>query len=144
MIHKNLTEVAPRSAHELLGGYAILPRTIDKCRAVIASESGEYHFNCPLDKMLFDFKGTDAESFKSKTEAGASDEELLQFINETGEPKTDEEIAAWTKSAIDTVYYNDEKKGEWFTGECERLGINPAETTLFQMLDADDADYFNK
>jgi hypothetical protein len=42
------------------------------------------------------------------------------------------------------VYYNDEKKGEWFAGECERLGINPAETTLFQMLDADDADYFNK
>ena len=140
MEHKDLTKVAPRSAKEILGGYAILARTIDKCRATIAGTNGEYHFNCPLDRMIFDFKGTDAEAFKAKAEAGASDEELAAFIRDTGLPKTDEEVAAWNEEVLKSDYHNHQDAGKkaWFDGECERLGLDTETTYLFDYLDVDD------
>lgn len=142
MTHKNLTTQAPRSANEMIEGFAIIARTIDKCRAVIAGENGEYHFNCPLDKMLFEFKGTDANAFKAKTKEGASDVELALFVKETGTSKTDDEISAWSEEVKNTMYHDDPEKKEWFDGECKRLGLDPATTSLFQMLDADDMDMF--
>ncbi len=57
VIGKDLTKEAPRSPRIRVGGYAILGRTIDKCRALVAGNIGEYHFDCPLDNMLFGFKG---------------------------------------------------------------------------------------
>ncbi len=140
MQSKDLTKEAPRSPKDIMGSYAILARTIDKCRATIAGTNGEYHFNCPLDQMIFGFKGTDAEAFKAKAAEGASDEELLAFLNETGTPKTNEEIAAWTASVMKTDYHNHEDAGKkaWFDGECTRLGLDPEKTYLFDYLDEDD------
>jgi hypothetical protein len=34
-----------------LGGFALLPRMLDKCRATIAGKQGEYHYNCPNDQL---------------------------------------------------------------------------------------------
>lgn len=61
-----------------MGGFAILPRTIDKCRASLAGSNGDYNFDCPLDKMLFGFKGINAPDFKDFVAAGHSDEEIAQ------------------------------------------------------------------
>src|SRR5258707_13481264 len=43
-----LTKRPPRRPRCRLGGYAILPRMLDKGRAEIASTNGEFHYNCPL------------------------------------------------------------------------------------------------
>jgi hypothetical protein len=72
---KDLRKEAPRSPRIRVGGYAILGRTIDKCRALVAGEIGEYHFDCPLDNMLFGFKGVKGNDFKAQIEQGASDQE---------------------------------------------------------------------
>ena len=69
---KDLTREAPRSPHLRVGGYVILGRTLDKCRALIAGDVGEYHFDCPLDNMLFGFKGVNGADFKAHVEDGAS------------------------------------------------------------------------
>ena len=45
----DLTQRAPRSPRSRLGGYALLPRMLDKGRATIVNKNGEYHFDCPLD-----------------------------------------------------------------------------------------------
>src|SRR4029077_20935443 len=46
---KDLTKEPPRSPKTRVGGYVILGRTIDKCRALLWGNIGEYHFDCPLD-----------------------------------------------------------------------------------------------
>ncbi len=51
----------PRSPRETLAGYVIGMRTLDKCRAFVAGTLGEYHFNCPLDKMFLEFTGISHE-----------------------------------------------------------------------------------
>ncbi len=136
---KDLTKMAPRSAYEQLGGFAILARTIDKCRVSISETIGEYHFNCPVDKMLFSFKGINAEDFRTLVAGGASDDEIVEWVKSAGTPKTDEEIVEWSKShRSDFSYSTNPDKKDWFIGECNRLGLNPETVTLFDMLDEDD------
>lgn len=144
MQSKDLTKEAPRSPKEKLGGYLILVRAIDKCRADIAGTAGEYNFNCPLDHMFFNFTSVDPEVFKAKAAEGATDEELLAFVKETETPKTDEEIAAWNEKVMKTDYHNHEDAGKkaWFDGECARLGLDPEKTYLFDYLDEDDKQSF--
>lgn len=122
-----------------IGGFAIIARTIDKCRATIAGTNGEYHFDCPLDKMLFTFKGVVGDDFKAFVAEGHADEEIAEWLAQHGTPKTAEEIAAWTEHFVtDHSYATDPEKSEWFKGECSRLGLDPMATTLFDYLDIDD------
>ncbi len=136
------TKVPPRSPHEILGGFVILARAIDKCRAEIAGRAGEYEFNCELDRYLFDFKGTDAQAFKVNVSEGSTDDELVDFVKATGTQKTDQEIYEWSEEMKNMTYHGDEDDGDWFDGECHRLGLDPSKTTLFQMLDEDDKQLF--
>ena len=86
----------PRSPREKLAGYVLAGRTLDKCRAVVNGTNGEYHFNCPLDRYFFDYTGIDAEAFKAKVAAGATDEEMAEFVTDH----------AKTRPAIDIIKWN--------------------------------------
>lgn len=135
---KDLTKEAPRSPHERVGGFAIIARAIDKCHATIAGKNGEYHFDCPLDKSLFDFKGVKGEDFKKVVETGASDSELAEWLKMNGTPKTDAEIKAWSDMVSSDNYSSKAKeKKAWLEVENSRLGLDK-DGTLFDYLDADD------
>ena len=85
----------PRSPRETLGGYVLAGRTLDKCRAVVNGTGGEYHFDCPLDRFFFDFTGIDAEAFKAKVAAGASDTEMEEFVTSQAKARPAIEIIKW-------------------------------------------------
>ena len=95
VIGKDLTKESPRSPRIRVGGYAILGRTIDKCRALVAGNIGEYHFDCPLDNTLFGFKGVKGVDFKAQIESGASDQQMADWLDQAGERKPDE-IRRWS------------------------------------------------
>jgi len=65
IIDRDLSKQAPNSPRERIGGFAIASRTVDKCRASLAGTLGEYHYDCPLDNVLFSFKGINGEQFKA-------------------------------------------------------------------------------
>ena len=135
---KDLTKEAPRSPRIRVGGYAILGRTIDKCRALVAGNIGEYHFDCPLDNMLFGFKGVKGEGFKAQIEQGASDQEMVEWLNQIGDTKTPEEIRRWAEEVESSSLYNHPEKREFFSKEVRKLGRHPERTTTFDWLEADD------
>src|SRR6202171_5498478 len=85
VVGKDLTRESPRSPRVRVGGYAILGRTLDKCRALVAGNIGEYHFDCPLDNMLFGFKGVKGNDFKAQIENGASDQQMVEWLDLYGE-----------------------------------------------------------
>jgi len=91
----DLTKEFPRSPRETVGGYVVAGRVLDKCRAVIAGTNGEYHFNCPLDSMFFDFTGIDPEAFKSFVATDADDCAVAAWIKENAKEQTQEEIVQW-------------------------------------------------
>jgi hypothetical protein len=112
----DLTKQPPRSARVRLGGYALLPRMLDKGRATITGKNGEYHFACPLDQRFLEFVGIDKNGVKKQLAAGKGDGEILEWIKANAKNKhTDTEIEAWStwqeKRAPDNTesrdYFND-------------------------------------
>ena len=145
VIGKDLTKEAPRSPRIRVGGYAILGRTIDKCRALVAGNIGEYHFDCPLDNMLFGFKGVKGVDLKGQIETGASDTDMVEWLNRNGEQKTADEVKRWSDEVTANNPYNDPEKREWFVEQLKPLGLDPKTTTLFDWLEKDDqASYAQK
>jgi len=135
---KDLTRESPRSPRNRVGGYGILGRTIDKCRALVAGNIGEYHFDCPLDNMLFGFNGVKGDDFKAQIEQGASDQEMVEWLNRNGEKKTPEEIKRWCEKVEVDSLYNDPEKRDFFSKGARKLGLDPAKTTTFEWLELDD------
>jgi hypothetical protein len=125
-----------------MGGYVILARTLDVCRADLAGTAGEYRFNCPLDRMLFVFKEIPAWDFRARVAGGATDVEMLDWLNGAGAWRSAAEVHAWSDRVENDRPYGDPVRRQWFKGECERLGLSPLSTTLFDYLDAEDAAAF--
>src|SRR5258705_11017459 len=76
----DLTQRPPRSPRSRLGGYALLPRMLDKGRATLAGKHGEYHFNCPLDQRFLSFAGIDPKKLLTELKKGKGDGEILDWI----------------------------------------------------------------
>jgi hypothetical protein len=128
----------PRSPAELLGGFVILARCIDKCRATIAGANGEYHFNCPLDQQFFGLTKIDAEAFKSFVAQGKSDEEILSWVKQRTAKLTEDEILAW---GYDQAHRGPESVDQkaYFEGTRRTVAPNkPYISSWFQLLDAEE------
>ena len=134
----------PRGPRERINGYVLMARMIDKGRATLSGTNGEYHFNCPLDNMLFSFKGINGEDVRKVLASGANDQEIAAWIESHGQKKTREEVEAWGRETERVSFYHVPEKREWFSEECRRLGLDPAKTTLFEYLEADDRESYKK
>ncbi len=89
----NLTTTAPRSAKDKMAGLVSLKRTIDKARAHNEGTLGEYDYDCPHDKPLFEFLGTDGTTFAKKVEELKTDDAVEQWVrSELLSKKTPAEI----------------------------------------------------
>ncbi|MBV9657952.1 MAG: DUF5069 domain-containing protein [Verrucomicrobia bacterium] len=141
---KDLTKEAATSPRQRVGGYVILARLTDKARADIHGKIGEYHTDCPLDHMLLDWKGVAYAPVRQALEAGASDEQIAELLNAQGTKKSPEEIKAWSDEMEKATMHGHPEKGEWFDGECRRVGLDPARSTLFDFLEADDRASYKK
>ena len=80
IIDRDLTKQAPHSPRERLAGFAIALRTLDKCRASLAGTLGDFHYDCPLDKMLFGFKGITGDQFKTAVQASKNYEDIGAWL----------------------------------------------------------------
>lgn len=135
---KDLSKEPARSPRIRTSGYAILARMADKGRASLNGTVGEYHFDCPVDNMLFGFKDVKGADVEPVLKSGASDEQVAVWFDTHGTPKTAVEVKAWSDSVEAQRPYENPEHREWFTGECVRLGLKPETTTLFDYLEADD------
>jgi hypothetical protein len=136
----DLTQHPPRSPRVRLGGYVLLARCIDKCRAVLAGKQGEYKYACPLDQRFFEFAGVNPDAFKAEAKKGLSDSELLAWVAAHGShQRTEWEIAHWSAFQEHRVPSDNESR-EMFNGYVAGAKAAQREdiATWFEMLDADD------
>lgn len=93
----DLSKRPPRSPRVRLGGYVILPRMLDKCRAEIAGTAGDYTYGCSRDKSFLDFVGVEPDALKAEVAKGLGDGELLAWIRANAKFKREASaIAAWS------------------------------------------------
>ncbi len=135
---KDLSKQPPRSPRQRLDGYVIMARMIDKGRAAVNGTVGEYHFNCSLDNTLFSFKNVKGDEVRRLLAQGATDEEIVAWFKTHGIERTPAEIKTWSDAEERMTFHGRPEEGEWFDGECRRLGLDPKQTTLFDYLEADD------
>ena len=91
----------PRSPRAKLGGYVLAARAVDKCRADILGQIGEYHTDCPIDKIWLEFAEIDYPSFRSVVETGATDEEIGVWIEQNAKKRPRSEIVVWNNQQRD-------------------------------------------
>jgi hypothetical protein len=122
-----------------LGGYAILARTLDKGRAVLAGRAGEYKFDCPLDQHVLAFAGIKAAGLKAQLAKGKSDSDILAWIEQSSTTKpTPWAIAQWS-AYQDQRSPGDAEYQEFFTGVLKQLAPQRSDVaTWFDLLDLDD------
>jgi hypothetical protein len=135
----DLTQRPPRSPRARLGGYVILPRILDKGRALLAGKTGEYNYDCPTDQQFLTFAGIDAEALKQQLAAGKGDGEILEWIQTHATNKrTPAEVDAWSAYQEGRVPTDCESR-EFFQEEHTRLAPKREDiATWFDYLDLDD------
>lgn len=76
----DLTKTVPRSPKDKLLGLVSLKRTIDKAKAHNEGKLGEYDYDCPHDKPLFEFLGTNGDEFARKIKELDSDQAISDWV----------------------------------------------------------------
>jgi len=144
IITRNLTKQAPHSPRERISGFAIASRAVDKCRASLAGTLGEYHYDCPLDNMLFSFKGINGAQFKATVQASKNYEDVGAWLQTNGTAKTPAEIKIWSDEMEAGSMMKNPEKRAYFMENCSKLGLNPETTSTFDWLEADDHASFSR
>ncbi len=135
----DLTQRPPRSARVRLGGYVILPRMLDKCRAVLAGTAGDYDYACSLDRRFLEFAGVEATALKAQVAKGLGDGELLRWIQaHAATPRSAAEIAAWSHYQESRVPENLESRDKFSAYHRASGPLREDIGTWFDVLDLDD------
>ena len=136
----DLSRRAPRSMRVRLGGYAILPRVLDKCRAAIAGTLGEYKYNCPLDQNFLSFVGIDAEALKAEVAKGGGDGDVLAWIESHATHKRSPwEVQQWSTFQDQRGPSSDTDTLGYFVDSIRRISSNRDDIrTWADLLDLDD------
>jgi len=136
----DLTTTAPRSAKDKLAGLVSLKRAIDKAKAHNAGKLGEYDYDCPHDKPLFEFLGTNGDEFARKVAELDTDEAIANWVQSTFLAK---------KTSAQTEAFNAERmrwhpepgshSEEYFNNLREQVAPGrPEIVTWFDILDLDE------
>lgn len=141
MMKIDLSRRAPRSPRVRLGGFAHLPRLLDKARAQVAGTAGNYVYGDEslLDAEFFAFTGITADAFLERVAEGGGDLTLLQWVcDQASRPLHASEIETWSRW-IETVPGLSPEARAWFAEYSSSLTpARPDVGTLFEYLDLDD------
>ena len=133
----DLTQHPPRSPRVRLGGYAHLPRLLDKARAFATGKNGEYNYNCPLDQSFFEFTGIGHEQLLAEARSGKSDTEMLAWVSAHAK-RAPFEIAAWT-TLRETIAPGSAGAHAWCAETIQSLAKDRDDIrTYFDLLDVED------
>lgn len=139
MTAPDLRQRPPRSPRVRLGGYVILARILDKGRATIAGQNGEYNYACPVDERFLSYVGIDPEQLKAELAAGKGDFEILEWIQANARHSPAAwEIAQWSVHQ-ETTAPADPGSREFFSKV--HIAANEQRedvVTWFDLLDLDD------
>lgn len=135
----DLTQRPPRSPRVCLGGIAILPRMIDKGRALLAGTIGDYHYDCPLDNIVKSFLDFDADALKEQLAAGKGDGEILEWLLANSKNKPSPvAIAGWTDH-VNRFVPGDLGMRGFLQDTHGKIAPNRTDiVSLFDLLDLDD------
>lgn len=110
IVAPDLTQRPPRSPRCRLGGYVILPRMLDKGRATLRKQNGEFKYDAPFDQHLISFLGFKPDALLEQLATGKGDAEILGWLRENAERQpTSWEIEQWSDYMLRRTADSDEE-----------------------------------
>jgi hypothetical protein len=137
----DLTQRPPRSPRLRLGGYVLLPRILDKVRALNAGKNGDYRYGLKrMDRHFFNFTRIDPDAFQAEAATGKSDSEMLAWVQANATTLREPwEIAAWSAYHDTRGPDSDaETLGDFAAAVAEHSTTREDIKTWFDLLDLDD------
>jgi hypothetical protein len=136
----DLTKTVPRSPNDQLAGLVSLKRTIDKAKAFNEGHLGEYHYDCPHDKPLFAFLGTNGEEFARKVKELQTDDKIAEWVKTTGlAGKSPGQIEAFNRERTQWKPEPGSESAIAFKQTLEKAAPGRTDvTTWFDLLDLDE------
>jgi len=134
----NLTKNFPRSPYEKVGGYMMLGRTIDKAHATRQSLLGEYMYDCPLDKRLFDFLGISAGQLLKLAENSESDEGVVESLKTIQVERNTEEIEKFNDQISESGPNDDESRVYFERLRQKHVPDRPEISSWFDIIEAEE------
>lgn len=95
----DLTSSYPRSVRDKYLGVVQIGRTIDKGKAKLAGKLGEYNYDCPMDKHLFEWLGINGEQLLDEIKKGDAATEA--FVKQMLAKKNQGEIEAFNREWLE-------------------------------------------
>jgi hypothetical protein len=99
----DLTKTSPRSVRDKMLGIVQLARTTDKAKAAANGNIGEYHYDCPMDKGLFDYLGIQSSAFLNAVKGAKNDSDIEAFVKPFIAKKDPRSIEAFNKKWLSEV-----------------------------------------
>ena len=139
-IDMDLTNSAPRSPYETLGGIVLLPRAIDKVRGELAGKLGDYISRGELSGKLLEFLGIPEDEFVDAVVSRSTDAEVWIWISGQMTPRSTEAIVDFNDRLCSVSPANGAKTWEWFQAQLEESGNGHRQDIKrhFDRLDLDD------
>ena len=136
----DLTQRPPRSARVMLGGYVLLPRVLDKCRAIIAGKGGEFQYGAQrMDRHFLHFTGIDEAALKAEVATGKNDSEMLAWVQANSKPREPWEIAQWSNYMVHRSTDSDAETLQFFAEAVGKYSTTREDIkSWFDLLDLDD------
>ena len=137
----DLTQRPPRSPRVTLGGYVLLPRILDKCRATIIGKIGEFRFGTKsMDRHFLNFTGIDEAALKAEVATGKSDSEMLAWVQANAKtPREPWEVAQWSNYQLQRSPDSDAETLQFFAEAVAKFSTTREDIkTWFDLLDLDD------
>ncbi|HYW52842.1 MAG TPA: DUF5069 domain-containing protein [Dongiaceae bacterium] len=92
MLKRDLTTSYPRSVRDKVLGVVQLGRAVDKGIAYANGLNGEYNYDCPMDKGLFEFLGLDGDALLDVIKNAQSESEIEAYVKPFVDKKSAQEL----------------------------------------------------
>lgn len=134
----DLTREYPRSPKDKLLGLVSLKRTIDKAKAHNEGTLGEYDYDCPHDKPLFEFLGTNGDEFAAKVKELNTDDRISEWVRTSFlKNKTPDEIERFNNDRMH--WHPDAHSQQYFDTLRDQVAPGRKDiVTWFDVLDLDE------
>jgi hypothetical protein len=138
MLKKDLTTSYPRSVREKVLGVVQVGRAIDKGIATADGTNGEYNYDCPMDKGVFDFLGVDGNKVLDVIKNAQSVSEVEAYFKPFIDKKSAAEIEGFNTEFLSHAPEPGSDGEKYFLGL--RNEVAPGRTDVTQWADLLDLD----
>lgn len=121
-------------------GLVSLKRVIDKAKAYNEGHLGDYDYDCPHDKPLFEFLGTNGEEFARKVKELNTDDAIGEWVRTTFlANKSSKEIEEFNERRMQWHPDPGSHSEEYFQNLRKKIAPErPEIVTWFDILDIDE------